>query len=712
MALDGAGNLYIADRLNRKVRKVSPDGVITTFAGNGTVGSTGDGGPATSAQISAPAAVAIGAVGNVYIANVDSGSSNVRRVDTSGTITTVAGSGGAGYSGDDGPATLAQLNGPRGLAVGAAGNLYIADTGNHRIRRVDPSGIITTVAGSNGQGFGGDDGPAALAQLNSPFGLAIGSGGSLYIADSGNNRIRRINTSGIISTFAGTGVAGSTGDGGPATLATLRVPKGVGVDGGGNVYIGDSVNHKIRRVDTSGIITTFAGTGMPGFSGDGGPATAARLFGPQGVAIDSTGNVFFADTSNDRVRMVAGPPPPPPTVTATTPASPANDNAPLVWGTAAAGGTVRIYTDATCTSPVAGSGSAATFASPGITVAVADNTTTTFFATATSAFNNTSACSSSSVTYVEDSVAPPAAAVTAPSPNPGSDTTPTWSFSGEAGTTFECQLARGATVVSGLSACSNPKTYDLAAQPDGTYTFSVRQRDAAGNTGVFVSSDYTVDRTAPAVPTVTSGPGPTGSDVSPTWEFTGEAGATFECQLSSGATVISAFAACTSPQGYDLSSQPDGTYTFSVRQSDAAANTSAAAAVNYDLDRTAPSEPTVDTGPGPAGSDATPSWSFTGEAGATFECQLTNGATVISALSACTSPHTYDLGAEADGEYTFSVRQVDSGGNPGAFATSDYALDRSTPAPPTITSGPGPQATTPTRRGPSPARRGRASSAS
>ncbi len=689
VAVDSAGNLYIADRLNRKVRKVSPDGIITTFAGNGNVGTGGDGGPATSAQISAPTAVAVDAAGNVYIANFDRASSNVRKVDTSGTISTVAGSGPAGYSGDGGPATLAQINLPRGLAVDAAGDLYIADTDNHRIRRVDTSGIITTVAGEGVAGSAGDGGPATSARLDSPHELAFDAAGNLYIADTNNHRIRRVDTSGTITTFSGTGSEGLSGDGGAATSAMLDNPEGVAVDSSGNVYIGDTDNHSIRKVDASGTITTFAGSGIPGFSGDGGPAIAAQLRAPQGLAIDSTGNMFIADTVNDRIRMVAGPPPPPPTVTGTTPASPANNNAPLVKGTAATGTSVRLYTDPACTSPVVGTGSATTFASPGIAVSVADNTTTTFHATATSAFNNTSACSASSITYVEDSTAPAAPAIDAGPGALGSDPTPAWSFSGEPSGTFECQLTRGATVVSASAPCSSPKTYDLSAQPDGIYTFSVVQRDAAGNTSAAATSDYTLDRTAPAAPTITSGPGPTGSDTTPTWAFSGEPGGGFECELSRGATILSDFAACSSPTTYDLSAEADATYRFSVRQIDAAGNTGATTSVDYALDRTAPPAPTITVGPGTTGSDVSPTWEFTGDAGATLQCQFTRGVTVLSPLAACTSPKTYDLSAEADATFTFSVRQVVGGTNPSAFATYDFTLDRGVPAAPVIASGPG-----------------------
>jgi hypothetical protein len=243
-------------------RKVdSSSGRITTVAGTGTPGFSGDDGPATTAQLMGPRGLAVAADGNLYIA--DFGNHRVRRVGlSSGRITTVAGTGTAGFSGDDGLATAAQLANPTAVAVDAAGNLYIADNGNHRVRRVDPSGVITTVAGTGAQGFSGDRGPAIAAQLNSPVGVAVDTAGSLYIADRGNERVRRVDPSGVIITVAGTGVQGFSGDRGPAIAAQLNTPRDVAVAADGTLYIADYDNHRVRRVDlSSGVITTVAGTG-------------------------------------------------------------------------------------------------------------------------------------------------------------------------------------------------------------------------------------------------------------------------------------------------------------------------------------------------------------------------------------------------------------------------------------------------------------------
>ncbi len=688
VAVDSSGNLFIADRDNHRIRKVDTSGVITTVAGTGKFGYSGDGGPATAARLDNPIDLEVDGAGNLFIA--DFFNHVIRKVDTSGTITTVAGIGRrSGYSGDGGPATSALLYYPAGVDVVPSGELLIADFGNSVIRKVDTSGIITTVAGTGFAGYSGDGGPATSAQLYQAADVAQDQAGNLWIADRENHRIRRVDTSGIITTVAGTGTAGYSGDGGPASAALLNLPSGIIVDSIGNIVISEVGSSVARRIDPSGVITTVAGTGTAGYSGDGGPATSARLSSPTDVALDGSGNLFIADATNHVVRKVENVNAPlPPSVTGSTPLSPANENGPLIRGTAEAGTTVNLYTDSTCTSPVAGTGSAETFASPGIGVVVGDDTTTTFYATATNV-SGTSACSSSSVTYVEDSAAPAAPTITSGPGSTGSDVSPEWEFSGEAGATFECRLTSGATVVSILGPCTSPATYDLSGEPDASYTFSVRQTDTAGNVSAFAASDYTLNRSAPPAPTITSSPGPAGSDATPTWAFSGEAGATLLCQLTRGADVVSPLGACTSPQSYDLALEPDGTYTFSVRQEIGGGAPSAFATSDYTLDWAAPAAPTITSGPGATGNDATPSWAFTGEAGATFECQLTRGGTVVATLGACTSPQSYDLSLEPDATYTFSVRQTDAAGNPSAFATSDYTLDRAAPAAPTIASGPG-----------------------
>ncbi len=295
IAIDAAGNIYIADDLNQRVRKVS-NGIITTVAGNGTQGFSGDGGPAINAALNGPSRVTLDGAGNLYIA--DSGNQRVRKV-SNGIITTVAGNGNPGFGGDGGPATSAYFNYPSGLTFDAAGNLYIADTLNYRIREVS-NGIITTVAGTGTLGFSGDGGPATAAELYAPYGVAVDAAGNLYIADASNRRIRKV-SNGIINTFAGNGQYRFSGDGGPAISATFYSPQGLAMDAAANVYIGDG--NRIRKV-SNGIITTVAGNGSYGFSGDGASATSAAIQST-GVAVDAGGNLYIADIGNSRIRKVS-----------------------------------------------------------------------------------------------------------------------------------------------------------------------------------------------------------------------------------------------------------------------------------------------------------------------------------------------------------------------------------------------------------------------
>jgi uncharacterized protein (TIGR03437 family) len=299
VALDSAGNLYFADSLNNRIRRLA-GGNVNTYAGNGALSKSGDGVAATSAQLNSPLGVAVDAAGNVYIA--DTLNNVVRRVGTNGVISTFAGNGTAGFAGDGGAAGSAQLSGPQGLAVDSGGNLYIADTQNHRVRKVT-GGNISTVAGSGTAGFGGDGGAAGSAQLNSPFGVAVDAAGNLYIAEFGNNRVRKVTTAGTISTLAGNGVSGYGGDNGQATSALLNGPQAVAVDAAGNVYIADTANNRVRKVATSGVITTAAGNGLAGYSGDGAAALSAQVGNPTALAVDSIGNVYIADGSA-RVRKL------------------------------------------------------------------------------------------------------------------------------------------------------------------------------------------------------------------------------------------------------------------------------------------------------------------------------------------------------------------------------------------------------------------------
>jgi hypothetical protein len=302
VALDANRNVYIAE--NQRIRKVdAATGVISTVAGGANFGFAGDGGAATAASLAFVTDVTLDAAGNLYIA--DASNNRIRKVAAAtGIITTVAGGASPGFAGDGGPATGASLNFPVGITLDASGNLYIGDQNNGRIRKVYAgTGIITTLAGNGSLAFAGDDGPATSASLNHPGGLALDASGNLYIADQDNFRVRRVAAAtGIITTVAGNGNV-SAGDGGPATNAGL-VPRGVALDASGNLYVVDAVS-RIRKVNTAtGIITTVAGIGVHGFTGDGGPATSASFNDPQRIALDASGNLYIADHMNNRIRRV------------------------------------------------------------------------------------------------------------------------------------------------------------------------------------------------------------------------------------------------------------------------------------------------------------------------------------------------------------------------------------------------------------------------
>ncbi|MFN0100883.1 MAG: hypothetical protein ACKV2U_02210 [Bryobacteraceae bacterium] len=307
VSADRAGNVFIADQFNHRIRRVALDGAISTVAGTGAPGFSGDGGPAVNAQINTPTGICADANGNLYIADV--GNNRIRKVDASGVITTLAGNGSRGFGGDGGPAIAASFFNAVRVAVDPSGNVLIADQSNHRIRRVTPEGTITTIAG-NGAGtpangaFSGDGGPASGASLNNPTALTVDATGIIYFSDQFNHRIRKIAGYLTITTIAGNGSPGFTGDGGPATAASVNFPGGISLDVRGNLYFNDDINYRVRRIATGGTITTIAGSGARGFSGDGGTATAASLNGNFGITLDLFGNLYIADSTNNRIRVV------------------------------------------------------------------------------------------------------------------------------------------------------------------------------------------------------------------------------------------------------------------------------------------------------------------------------------------------------------------------------------------------------------------------
>jgi sugar lactone lactonase YvrE len=320
IAFDEQGDLFIADAGNQVVRELSVAGVVTTVAGNGVQGFAGDNGPATAAELDSPMGLAVDAAGNLYIA--DSHNHRVRVVTAAtGVIATVAGTGAAGFFGDGGPAKAAMLDLPTALALDSAGNVYVADTDNHRIRRIAAAtGTIATVAGNGVEGFAGDAGPATAASIDSPSGLAVDAAGNLYLADTHNGRVRTVKAAtGAISTVAGVGSVGGNvqefgGDAGPATAAGMALPRGLTLDAAGNLYVADSANHRIRRISAAGTITTIAGEGTETFAGDGAPAVTASLDTPRAVTLSASGLVTLADSGNQRVRQIDALPAPGPDI--------------------------------------------------------------------------------------------------------------------------------------------------------------------------------------------------------------------------------------------------------------------------------------------------------------------------------------------------------------------------------------------------------------
>jgi len=312
LTFDKKGRLYIADALNNRIRRVSESGIITTIAGTGYLAGSGKGYyngddiAATAADLYNPTGVAVDTAGNVYFA--DMGNNRVRKIDTGGKIHTVAGDGSGSFGGDNGLATAAKVNKPERVAVDTFGNIYIAEPLSNRIRKINAGGTITTFAGTGTPTYTGDGGQASAATLMNPVDVFADKLGNVYIADELNECVRMVDPSGIITTIAGEGIPAFTGDGGPATAARLYDPTGVTLDDSGNVYISDRGNECIRKISKwSGNIETLTGTGIAdsaGYRGDGGPATAAWLDFPQGLVVNSKGSLFIADQNNNRIRAI------------------------------------------------------------------------------------------------------------------------------------------------------------------------------------------------------------------------------------------------------------------------------------------------------------------------------------------------------------------------------------------------------------------------
>ncbi|SNQ50252.1 Gluconolactonase family protein,protein kinase family protein (fragment) [Frankia canadensis] len=302
LSIQPDGSLLVSSLATDRVQRITPGGVANDFAGTGAGGIGGDGGQATSAQLDGPGSTVRDKAGNIYVG--DAKNNRIRKITPTGVITTIAGTGTAGFGGDGGPATAAQINSAEKVTVGPDGSVYLSDYENHRIRKIDPSGIISTYVGTGVAGYTGAGGPATQAKIDGPNDLTMTSDGTLYFADLGSDTIQKVTPDGTISTIAGTGESGYSGDGGPATSAKLNVPSvSLGPDGK-TFYLADYRNNRIRRIDPNGIISTIAGTGTEGFSGDGGPATAAQFKNPSSVVVDGAGAIYISDNGNDRVRRI------------------------------------------------------------------------------------------------------------------------------------------------------------------------------------------------------------------------------------------------------------------------------------------------------------------------------------------------------------------------------------------------------------------------
>jgi len=303
VAVDKTGNVFIVERDNNIIRKVDTSGIITLVAGTGATGYTGDGGQATSATLKSPCSLFIDSSNNIYVAEFYN--HVIRKIDANGIISTIAGNGTPGYSGDSALAINSKISMPTGITHDQQGNIYFTEFGNNVVRKIDTNGIITTIAGNGTYGYSGDGGVATSAKLGSPFSVAVDLQNNVYISDYANSRIRKVDTSGIISTIAGIGSGGGySGDGGQESAANLNWQVGITVDTHHNLYIADMRNNRIRKIDSAGVIITIVGTGIQGYYGDGGPALYAELNYPEGVTIDDIGNLYIVDTDNDRVRKI------------------------------------------------------------------------------------------------------------------------------------------------------------------------------------------------------------------------------------------------------------------------------------------------------------------------------------------------------------------------------------------------------------------------
>ncbi|HTA82431.1 MAG TPA: T9SS type A sorting domain-containing protein [Bacteroidia bacterium] len=600
------GSFYIADYQNNRIRQISGT-TISTIAGTATAGFSGDGSYATAAQLNQPMGIAVDNFSNIYIA--DFGNNRIREINSMGMISTIAGNGTAGYNGDGAPATATELNSPQAVAVNSSGAIYIADYGNNRIRTINSAGDIVTVAGNGTGGFTGDGTAATAAEIFHPTSITFDAAGNLYISDAGNNRIRKVNTAGIISTVAGNGTAAYAGDGLAATAASISSPYGISVDANNNLFIADYGNNRIRMVTSSGIISTVAGNGTAGFAGDGGAGTASELNYPHGTSVDASGNVYVADYQNFRIRELSLC-----NVVINANSSP----------TSICAGSSANLTASGATSYTWQPGSLA-----GSSLSVTPSSSTTYTVTGT----NANGCSNTAMVAVLVNPLPTVSASAVP---------PAICYGSSATLTANGASTYYWTPGTGIS---QPSSASTQATPLSTITYTVSGTSSAGCT-----ASQTVVVTVNPIPTVTATAAPTSVCGGATTTLSGSGASTYTWSPNTGlSSTIGASVTATLANTYTMTSN----MSYSVTGTSAAGCVSAAAVV------------TVTVTPAPTGVTATSNapvcaggtLSFTGAATGAISYSWSGPNSFSSTVQ---NPSISGVTSAATGTYTFTATNANA----------------------------------------------------
>ncbi len=689
VAVDASGNLYVADSRNDTIRKITAAGVVTTLAGSaGSAGSTD--GTGAAARFNTPLGVAVDASGNVYVA--DSANDTIRKITAAGVVTTLAGT--AGQAGSaDGTGAAARFKTPYGVAVDSSGNVYVADTGNDTIRKITPAGVVTTLAGTAGAA-GSTDGTGAAARFRNPLGVAVDSSGNVYVADSTNDTIRKITPAGVVTTLAGTaGAAGSTD--GTGAAARFNSPCGVAIDASGNVYVGDQTNDTIRKITPAGVVTTLAGTAGAAGSTDGAGA-AARFNSPCGVAIDASGNLYVGDKGNSAIRkMIPGPAP----VTGVSPALAAGAGS--LWFTASP--------SLTLTAGDAGGGVAQTWYrldggswtqyTSALTPAGDGLHTLSYYSTAADGTAETTHAG-----YFGIDTTPPLTTATGLAAGATLD----WHSSAASFTLVASDATSGPaatfyTIDSGSAQLYSGAPVLLGA--DGSYTITYWSVDIAGKVETPHTAYLNIDATPPsAISGLASATHPsqttwyTNTTPGFGWSAATDAGsgvAGYACVLDQTSGTVPAATVTTEATSASFPSRADGTYYFHIRAVDNAGNggppsqyvvkidSTPPSAISGLASATHPSQTTwyTNTTPGFGWSAATDAGS--GVAG--YACVLDQTSGTVPAATVTTEATSASFPSRADGTYYFHIRAVDNAGNGGPPSQYVVKIDSTPP----ITTAPG-----------------------